>query len=230
MKNKLFYSYIIIEFLIFIAIFFFVLNPLIDFNIRILSSIGLGINIIYSIVGKPKEKIDRWFNLAFCTLIFISELLYLILDNQIMHLSIILGAFAVVTARLFLIERDSPKIKMVTVLSFLFCHTVIFILLIFSLIDVELFFLLDIVIVCITNVILMIHRYRNGNMKHKPNWFFGSSGTMLFLIYALCAKFGPLMDDTAMLKVIVITGSRVLVVPAILMVMMSFMLFEPLEA
>ena len=111
MKNKLFYSYIIIEFLIFIAIFFFVLNPLIDFNIRILSSIGLGINIIYSIVGKPKEKIDRWFNLAFCTLIFISELLYLILDNQIMHLSIILGAFAVVTARLFLIERDSPKIK-----------------------------------------------------------------------------------------------------------------------
>ena len=230
MKNKVFYPYILIEFALFIACFFFAVNPLFTFNFRILIVIGLGINIVFSLLLTPKEKIDRWFNLVSSIFFFTGELTLYITSSLTLYLLFILLGFATITARLFLIEKDSPKIKIVTVITFLLCHIILLFLLAFRLFDLSIFFLLDIVMVSITNILLMIHRYRNGNILHKPNWFFGGSGTIIFVLYILCYVFGPKMDDTAMLKGVVSFGSSVLIIPAVLMLVISFMLFEQHEA
>ena len=230
MKNKFLYPYIIIEFALFIGIFFFVLNPIITFNYRILVSVGLGFNLIFSILLKPKEKIDIYFVTTMSLFLFVGELLYLLTKNLLLYLILTLLGLFVVTARLFIKVKDNPKIKIVTVIIFLLCHLVLLGLLMFNVFGLEYFLTFSIIIILLTNIVLMIQRYRNEIIEHKPNYFFGSIGSLIFATFIVCMIFGPLMDDTAALKEFVSLGSSVLIIPSVLMMSLSFTLFELREA
>ena len=156
MKNKFLYPYIIIEFALFIGIFFFVLNPIITFNYRILVSVGLGFNLIFSILLKPKEKMDIIFVSIMSLFLFIGELLYIITNNLDLYLILTLLGLFVVTARLFIKIKDNPKLKIVTVIIFLLCHMILLGMLMFNVYNLSYFLTFSILVVLLTNILLII--------------------------------------------------------------------------
>ena len=230
MRNKMFYAYILIEFALFIASFFFAVNPIISFNYRILVTIGIGINIPFSLILKPKEEMDKWFALSYSILLFIGELLYTITGNFILFMILFLIGFITVSIRLFIIMKDSPKIKTVMTGVLLGVTTVLLGLLLFKVIDLRYMFFYHIILILLLNTSIMVYRYKNCFVLEKPNWLFGGSGSLIFILYLLSEMFGPSMDDTALMKEMIMFGSAVLLIPSVLMILMSFMLFEQREA
>lgn len=226
MKNKIFYPYIIIEFLLFIMTTLCSMGSVkIDSNYFSLASIAL--HIVFMALALVRVKMDRWFGLAFAISMAIGEVVRVFYSSTIAYIFFFLASCSLLYR--LLNEKKSRYIIVLAIVGGLILVTNI-LLIIFSVWSLYYCLISAVIVLCATSVVLSVVNYKNCSPIYKGNWFFMGAGVAFYGLYTLCSLLSQFVPETAQLSNLIIMSLITFYVPSIILICVSFMFFEPREA
>lgn len=231
MKNKIFYPFIIIEFLLFVFSTIAAMGS-VDFSDTYLRFSSVVLCFLFILVAVNRNKTDKIFGSLFALSIIAAEVFATILSANLINK--FMAVLFYVLSQVIVLVRLFKELKIKIWKDFLVVGGIIIlanVILLLTNTFTWFYFIASVYgVLIINNVVLAIMEYKKTNPLYRPNWFFLAVGLAFIAICHLNVLLQGFVGETAALRSIIDLSAYTFFIPGLVIATVSFMLFEPREA
>ena len=226
MRKKMMYPFVILELLLF---FMAMLTNITDIGIKsyIFTISALGLCFVYAFIYEVNEIFDRILAIISSLFIVSGEVCSNFLNIDYIGEGLYMLGFLILLSKVLMKYLENKKLLIISISSLVVLSIgFTFIFKLFTEMPLNVVLAIEASILLV-GIVLGVYTYKHIQNNMKPNLYFFSAGLVFFLIYKSALVMLPYMNNTSALYGIISIAKFTFLIPAAIMAVISFKIFEP---